>query len=277
MTGNIRSVGRMDGWMSQQVILDFVDEEHREHDYPVGLAGLRRCRHVFAVDAVVGLGDADPAALEVEVGGRERQRLAAAHSQPVQHLEDHERDVLVHDRPGEPLVLVLDPEAHLVGLLAAHSVDLAHGVTGKVVKADGMVEHCRQLVADGSQVGVLVGKAVGRGPRLYGVLPAEDVQRRYVCELLLAQVGEDFGLDELLLSALGGDAHLLGDVVLVQLVERVERHVRRSLHLPQEVHFPGCSGLLRLESALGLLLAFPRPIAVVALDVVGAALVVLTD
>ena len=82
---------------------------------------------------------------------------------------------------------------------------------------------------------------------------------------------------ELLLSALGGDAHLLGDVLLVQLVERVERHVWRSLHLPQEVHLPGCSGLLCLESALGLLLALPGPIAVIALDVVGAALVVLID
>lgn len=140
-------VGWPDGWMGQQVVLDLVDEELQEHDDPVGFAGLRRNRHVLTVDAVVGLGDAYPSALEVEVSGCERQRLTAAHPQPVQHLEDYERDVLVHNGPGEPLVLVLGSEVHIVGLLAVHPVHLAHGVAGKVVVADGMVEHCRQLVA----------------------------------------------------------------------------------------------------------------------------------
>lgn len=79
---------------------------------------------------------------------------------------------------------------------------------------------------DGAQVGILVGEAIGRGLRLDGVLPAEDVERRHVGELLLAQIGEDIRLDELLLAALGGDAHLLGDVPLAELVEGVEGHVR---------------------------------------------------
>ena len=50
---------------------------------------------------------------------------------------------------------------------------------------------------------------------------------------------------------------LLGDIPLVELVEGVEGHVRRALHLAQEVHLPGHRSLLGLEAVLGLLRASP--------------------
>ena len=50
---------------------------------------------------------------------------------------------------------------------------------------------------------------------------------------------------------------LLGDIPLVELVEGVEGHVRRALHLVQEVHLPGHRSLLGLEAALGFFLRSP--------------------
>lgn len=134
-----------------------------------------------------------------------------------------------------------------------------------------MVEHGGELVADAAQIRVAVVKAVGGALVLDGVLPAEDVKRRDLRELLLAQVGKDLRLDHVRLVELGGVAQLLVHVLAVEVIEGVEGHVRRSLHLAKEVHLPCVGRLLGLEAALGLLAALPRPILVPALDVVGAA------
>ena len=134
-----------------------------------------------------------------------------------------------------------------------------------------MVEHGGELVADAAQIRVAVVEAVGGALVLDGVLPAEDVERRDFRKLLLAQAGKDLRLDHVRLVELGGVAQLLVHALAVEVVEGVEGHVRRSLHLAKEVNLPFVGRLLGLEAALGLLAALPRPILVPALDVVGAA------
>lgn len=114
-------------------------------------------------------------------------------------------------------------------------------------------------------------EAVGSALVLDGVLPVEDVQRRDLRELLLAQVGKDLRLDHVRLVELGGVAQLLVHVLAVEVIEGVEGHIRRSLHLAKEVHLPCVGCLLGFEAALGLLATLPRPILVPALDVVCAA------
>lgn len=126
------------------------------------------------------------------------------------------------------------------------------GVGWQVVVAHRVVEHGGELVADAAQVRVAVAEAVGGALVLDGVLPAEDVQRRDLRELLL-------------------------HVPAIELVEGAEGHVRRSLHLAQEVHFPCGCRLLGLEAELRLLAALAGPVLVPALDVVGSALRVLAN
>lgn len=73
-------------------------------------------------------------------------------------------------------------------------------------------------------------------PFLDGVLPVENVQRRDLRELLLAKVGKDLRLTHVRFVELGGVAQLLVHVLAVEIIEGVESHVRRSLHLAKEVH-----------------------------------------
>lgn len=134
-----------------------------------------------------------------------------------------------------------------------------------------MVEHGGKLVADAAQIRVAVVEAVGGALVLDGVLPAEDVQRRDLRELLLAQIGKNLRLDHVRLVELGGVTQFLVHVLAVEVIEGVKGHIRRSLHLAKEVNLPCVGRLLGLEAALGLLAALPRPILVPALDVVGAA------
>lgn len=126
------------------------------------------------------------------------------------------------------------------------------GVGWQVVVAHRVVEHGGELVADAAQVRVAVVEAVGCALVLDGVLPVQDVQRRDLRELLL-------------------------HVPAIDLVEGAEGHVRRSLHLAQEVHFPCGCRLLGLEAELRLLAALAGPVLVPALDVVGSALRVLAN
>ncbi len=120
-------------------------------------------------------------------------------------------------------------------------------------------------------------EAVGCALVLDGVLPVQDVQRRDLGELLLAQVREDLGLDHVRLVDLGGVAQLFLHVPAIELVEGAEGHVRRSLHLAQEVHLPCGCRFLGLEATLRLLAALAGPVLVPALGVVGSALRVLAN
>lgn len=108
--------------------MTFTDEELRHHDRPHRFRCLRRGDDIFAVHALVTLGDGEPLALEVKIRWRERKHLAQAETTPVEQLEGDERLRLVHKLAAEAQVFVLRPEAHLVGLLASDLVDLRHGV-----------------------------------------------------------------------------------------------------------------------------------------------------
>lgn len=173
-----------DEGMGDEVVLHLVGQELWHDDGAHGLLGLGRIEHVLAVQAHVGLGDGYAVALEVEVLRHESQSLTAANSQPVQQFEKQEGRIFVHDLAGESLALILGPEFHFLGLLAAHPADLAHRVGWQVVVANRVVEHGRKLITDAAQVGIAVVEAVGGALILDGVLPVQDVQRRDLSELL---------------------------------------------------------------------------------------------
>lgn len=93
-----------------------------------------------------------------------------------------------------------------------------------------MVEHGGELVADAAQIRVAVAEAVGGALVLDGALPAEDVQRRDLRELLLAQVGKDLRLDHVRLVELGGVAQPLVHVLAVEAIKGVEGQAGVPVH-----------------------------------------------
>ena len=69
------------------VFFDLLSQEPRYPESPVGLLGLRRADDVLAASPVHGLADIEVALLEVEVGWRQRQKLALPYACLVQYFE----------------------------------------------------------------------------------------------------------------------------------------------------------------------------------------------
>ena len=252
-----------------------VAEERRHLDRAHRLARLRLRDHVLAAQPLVGLVYAQLRRLQQEVRGRERHELAAAYAHPVEHFERVEGERLVGDGLGEAEVLVLGPELHLAGLLAAHLVHLVDGVLLQVVVALGVIEDGVELVVDDPQVSGLEAVAVWpRGPR-EGVLPPDDVDGPYVAHAHVAKERQELALDDALLGEPGVLADPRPHLRLVDLAEVGEGHVHGVVLEGLEVLLPKKRLELGLEPLLRLVPLGPARVAVVELRVEETCLLVL--
>lgn len=135
------------------VFPDFLAQKLRNGDLPVGLLRLRRTHNCLATLPREALVYGKDSALEIEVGGRERQKLALAYTRPEQEVERIVAFCLVADRVKEPVELVLAPYLHLARPRFACLCDLLHRVGIELVVPFGMVEQCGQLAVELPDVG----------------------------------------------------------------------------------------------------------------------------
>ena len=246
---------------------------HDDRAHRLGRLGVGHGVH--AVEALVRLVDAQPRALQHEVGRRERQELAAADARPVEQLEGVERERLVHDGLAEPQVLVLGPELHLAALLRPYLVDPAHRVVGEAVVALGVVEDGVELVVHRAQVRRRPGLPVGVPVLGELVLPPDDVDRPHVAHAHVPEERHELVVDDVLL----GDPRVLAYARLhlggVHLDELGERHVHGPAVKALELALPHCGLHLGGEAALRLVALRAAGVAVVALHVERAVVVIL--
>ena len=246
---------------------------HDDRAHRLGRLGVGHGVH--AVEALVRLVDAQPRALQHEVGRRERQELAAADARPVEQLEGVERERLVHDGLAEPQVLVLGPELHLAALLRAYLVDPAHWVLGEAVVALGVVEDGVELVVHRAQVRRRPGLPVGVPVLGELVLPPDDVDRPHVAHAHVPEERHELVVDDVFL----GDPRVLAYARLhlggVHLDELGERHVHGPAVKALELALPHCGLHLGGEAALRLVALRAAGVAVVALHVERAVVAIL--
>ncbi len=181
------------------VIAHLVCQEARQLHGSHRFGRLRVGYHVAAAQPLVGLVDAHGRFLPIERVRREGQELSLADAGPIQHLEDHERARVVHRGVGEPQILVLGPETHRSGFLAAHFHGSHRGVGAQPVVPFRVVQDGGELVVECSQVRGAVGLSVVCVGRHEGVLPADDVDGAYLVHLLVREEGQHPRLDRVLL------------------------------------------------------------------------------
>ena len=138
-----------------------------------------------------------------------------------------------------------------------------------------MVEQAAELVVQRLQVGLgeRLALIIFHGAHL--VLPVDHILGGDLCQLPLAEVGQDLLLNDALLGFPGVQFDLGLDVLLVQLCKALEAHVHICLLFHQEGALP-CQGFpLGGKAALELLLPLAPPVGVAELYIPGAVFLVL--
>ena len=222
----------------RQVVADGLCQELGELDGADRFGRLGVGDDIATAKSLVGLVDAHGVASPVERIRREGQKLAFSDAGPVEYLEDHEQPGAIHHGVGELEVLLLRPEAHLLGVLGTHLHGAHCGVGVEAVVTRRMVEYGGQLVVERAQVGGAVAFSLV-GVRTHElVLPLHDVQARYLGHSLFAEPGKDPRLDGVLLLTPCVLAQPRLEVGGVHLEELGERHGHGASRRGDEVVLP---------------------------------------
>ena len=259
------------------VILDFLGQKLRHGDDPIALFGFGGGNQILTVQPLIGLIDGDGALLKVKVCWGQGQQLPLSDTAPVEYLKGIEGHRLVHHHLGKFQVLLLGPEHHFPIFLFAHAACLLAGILPEVVVPNRVLEDGAELVMDRLEVHRRVGFTVLVLVIQHLVLPGDDLLGSNVAHLQPAEVGQQHGTDNMVLSGPGVFLEPGLHIRRVEVHEALKGHVQIGAGLIELFPLPCLCLPLGLEAPLLGLLAFAVPVGVAVDRPLGVGLFFLVD
>lgn len=185
------------------IVLHFFTEELRHFNCPVAFRRFRISDDIPATDALIRFVDCNRLPFKIEISWGQCQQFALADTTPVEHFKSIKGQRLVHHSINEFQVFIFGPEQHFTAFLLAHAACFYAGVFFQVVIPNRMVEDCTQLILDGLEVNRRVGLSIFVAIVDQFILPADNLLRRDAAHFQLAEVGQQFGSDNVVLALPG--------------------------------------------------------------------------
>ena len=244
------------------VVLDFLGQKLGHGNNPIALFRLRSGNQILAVQPLVRLIDRHGTLLEVKVRWGQSQQLSFPDTAPVEHLKGIEGQWLVHHYLSKFEKLLFSPEHHLPIFLFSHAACLLAGILPEVVVPNRVVEDGAELVMDRLEVHRRVGFTVLVLVIQHLVLPGDDLLGSNVAHLQPAEVGQQLGTDNMVLSGPGVFLEPGLHIRRVEVHEALKGHVQIGAGLIELFPLPCLCLPLGLEAPLLGLLAFAVPVGV---------------
>ena len=246
-----------------QIILHLLREKPRNPDDPIALGGFWLRDDILPLEPLIGLIDRQRGALKIEILCCQRQQLAHADAAPVQHLEGVVGHGLVHHGFSKFQILLLCPEQHFPVHLLAHVSGNFSGILLQAVILHRVVEDRAELAVDRLEIGRGIGLSVLLADAHERVLPCDHVAWLDLAECPILEVGENLGVNHVVLGFPGVLTDAFALIAPVDLNEVAELHVGVCVPLEQELPLPLQRIALELEASLHLLASCAGKIGVV--------------
>ena len=169
---------------------------------------------------------------------------------------------LVHHHLRKFQIFLFRPEQHFAVFLLAHAASFFTGIFPEIIELNRMVEDGAELIVDGLEVyrGVRIAFLILIVQEL--VLPCDDLLGGDAAHLQLAEVWQQLGANDMLLSCPGVFLDASLHICRVLLNKALEGHIQIGGCLPKLFTLPSLCLSFGLESSLLRLLLFACPVGI---------------